>query len=275
MSGLPARVSAAFDPTDLKRICEQEDFSAYATRYPLKERSLGGSRYRNRFYYHKDNGSQILAVAHLDHIWPNAGCHVIHTAGGLLALSGALDDRLGVYVILELLPKLDIGCDWLLTTDEEVGLTTAADFRTDKQYNWMISFDRGGRDVVMYQYDTPELRQRVMSAGGTPGEGSFGDISSLSHLNCAGLNWGVGFYEYHGPRSHAWLNDTFALVAQFVRFYRMNARREWRMNTKPMSPSRTAVAAATAVRRRLRRGALTSAAEADVARMLAPSRLRR
>jgi hypothetical protein len=32
MNGLPARVSAAFDPTDLKRSCERQDFSAYATR---------------------------------------------------------------------------------------------------------------------------------------------------------------------------------------------------------------------------------------------------
>ncbi len=252
MRDLPARVSSAFDLTDLKRICEQQDFSDYAKRYTVADKSVGSNRYRNRFYHYRDNGSQILAVAHLDHVWPDAACHVIDTAGGLLAVSGALDDRLGVYIILELLPKLDISCDWLLTTDEEVGVTTASDFGVDKQYNWMISFDRGGRDVVMYQYDTPELRRSVSAAGGTPGEGSFSDICALSHLRCAGLNWGAGFYDYHGPRSHVWLNDTFELVAQFIRFYRANVRHPWHMETTPMSPSRTAVATATMAYRGLR-----------------------
>jgi hypothetical protein len=255
LTNLTARVSTAFDPPDLKRICEQQDFSAYATRYAVKARRVGRYTYRNRFYYYKDNGSPILAIAHLDHVWPDASCHVVDTAGGLLALSGALDDRLGVYVILELLPKLEINCDWLLTTDEEVGLTTAADFSFDKRYNWMISFDKGGGDVVMYQYDSPELRRAVRAAGGTPAKGSYSDICALSHLKCAGLNWGVGFDNYHGPRSHVWLRDTFALVAQFICFYRANVGREWRMNRKLLTPPSRDVAAATATVRRLRRGA--------------------
>ena len=39
--------------------------------------------------------------------------------------SGALDDRLGAYIILDLLPKLGINVDVLLTVGEEQGRSTA------------------------------------------------------------------------------------------------------------------------------------------------------
>lgn len=53
--------------------------------------------------------------------------------------------------------------------------------------------------------------------------GSYSDICMLDYLGCAGLNWGVGYEDYHSPRSHAWLDDTFRMVARFVKFYNANA----------------------------------------------------
>src|SRR5438045_987609 len=107
------RVREAFDPEALIRVCSQTDFSSYAPRTDLSNTTSYRGRYMgNRFYYHQDNGSPILAVAHLDHVQDDGTCHIVETADGPLALSGALDDRLGAYVILELLPKLGIKVDW-------------------------------------------------------------------------------------------------------------------------------------------------------------------
>lgn len=213
-------VKENFDAEALKFVCETDDFSGYADRYDLPD----GVKGRKRFYYYQDNGSDILAIAHLDTVCPDHTCTVVETAAGLLAVSGALDDRLGAYVILELLPLLGITCDWLLTTDEEIGASTAIDFESNKDYRWMFQFDRGGTDVVMYEYETPALRSRVTDSGAKVGIGSFSDICLLNHLGCSGFNWGVGYEEYHGGRSHAWLEDTFRMAARFVKFYEANSK---------------------------------------------------
>lgn len=212
------RVYDAFDADKLAHICTTWDFSGYADKVDLPEGRLG----RERFYYYKNNGSDILAIAHLDSVQNDGTCAVVETSAGLLACSGTLDDRLGAYVILELLPKLGITCDWLLTTDEEIGQSTAEEFETNKDYNWMFQFDRGGTDVVMYEYETNELCDLVEESGARVGQGSFSDICMLDHLGISGFNWGVGYQDYHGPRSHAWLDDTFRMVARFVKFYNAN-----------------------------------------------------
>jgi hypothetical protein len=223
----------SFDAKALIDICERppETFSDYAERYDLAPalitfgKDKGKGKYRDRFYHYADHGSDVLAVAHLDTVMDDRSCHVIDAAGGLLAVSGALDDRLGAYVILELLPRLGVNLDVLLTTDEELAATTASDFFPDKEYNWIIEFDRGGTDVVMYDYETSDLVDLVEDSGAVVGIGSYSDICALEHLECSAFNWGVGYEDYHGPRSHAWLEDTFESVENFLRFYDRNADR--------------------------------------------------
>lgn len=217
-----ARIKQAFNAELLADICQRRDFSHYADRTQLEPTRASS----DRFYWHRDNGASVLAVAHLDTVQvggKSAGrCKVIHTAGGLLATSTALDDRLGAYLILELLPALGVKLDVLLTTDEECAQSTAGDFQPTKPYNWVVEFDRGGTDVVMYQYDTPELRDMVKATGARVGHGSYSDIADLEHLGVSALNWGVGYRDYHGPRAHAWLNDTFRMVGYFLKFYEAN-----------------------------------------------------
>ena len=211
-------IRRAFRADDLKRICESNDFRSYGKRVDLAPAEDG----HDRFYYYADNGASVLAVAHLDHVQGDGTAQIVETNAGLLVTSGALDDRLGAYVILELLPRLGVTCDWLLTTDEEIGRSTASDFVTEKDYNWIIEFDRGGTDVVMYDYETDELCELVEASGARVGKGSYSDICYLEHLECSAFNWGVGYQDYHGPRSHAWLEDTFRMVARFLKFYRAN-----------------------------------------------------
>lgn len=216
------RVRKNFNQDDLKRICEmhERDFiDAYGmTEYVIEK------RVQDNYYLFKDNGSSILAVAHLDTVIDHTRrtANFVDTEAGPVVFSGALDDRLGAYTILELMPKLGLEFDWLLTVGEEQGRSTAEFFETEKDYHWMIEFDRGGKDVVMYQYDDAELRDLVRSCGARPADGAFSDISYLEHLEIKGLNWGVGYQNYHGPRGHAFLEDYWEMIGYFLKFHESN-----------------------------------------------------
>lgn len=225
---MTSKVRQAFRADVLADICTLQDFSAFAPRFNLPPTKWSN----DRFFHYVDNGSDVLGIAHLDSVQHDGTANIVETAAGLLVTSGTLDDRLGAYVILDLLPRLGITCDWLLTTDEESGGSTAEDFAYGffdpedgevlKQYNWMFQFDRGGTDVVCYDYETPELVELIQASGARVGDGIFSDICVLESLGCVGVNWGVGYEDYHGPRSHAWLEDTFRMVGCFVKFWQAN-----------------------------------------------------
>lgn len=211
-----------FDQQKLADICaihEDEFWSAYdLDRYAVAQPAP------NDFYYFRDNGADVLAVAHLDTVGRHAtrAANFVETEAGLVVYSRALDDRLGTYVILEMLPALGIETDILLTVGEESGRSTASAFTTDRRYDHIIEFDRGGTDVVMYDFEDEDLRSRVKAAGGKVGVGIFSDICYLEHLGSKAINWGVGYQDYHSSRSHAFLEDTFDLVDQYTDFYAQN-----------------------------------------------------
>jgi hypothetical protein len=173
------------------------------------------------WYAFKDNGSKILFVAHLDTVSWDGGraCRFVQSEAGLVVFSRSLDDRLGAYVGLDLLPKLGIVCDILLTVGEESGQSTAGFFETDKEYNWIIEFDRGGTDVVLYQYEDDDTKTMVRETGATVGDGIFSDISVMEDLGIKAFNWGVGYQDYHSSRSHAFLEDTWEMVSYFMDFH--------------------------------------------------------
>jgi hypothetical protein len=180
----------------------------------------------NDYYHFRDNGSHVLAVAHLDTVVrPQGRVPVFHnTASGPAVVSGALDDRLGAYVILRLLPELGVNCDWLLTVGEEDGQSTASFFDPGKTYDHVIEFDRAGTDVVMYQYEDRDSRAAVQASGAKMGHGSFSDICYLEQLGVKAFNWGVGYDgNYHSEKGYAILCNTFAMVAKYLRFHTQNA----------------------------------------------------
>ena len=157
-------------------------------------------------YIYRDNGANILAVAHLDVVCfaprhfgsPKGKANKIYSA--------QLDDRLGAYVILDVLPTMGVKVDTLLTTGEESCRSTGAYFQTDKPYNWMVEFDRAGQDVVLYDYWTLELKTLLKSLGNKVGVGSYSDIAAMEHLGIAGFNWGIGYYDHH-------FNDSFFKIS--------------------------------------------------------------
>lgn len=218
------RVRSRFDREALRRVCQMRE-TDFANAYGMTTVRVPEPA-PNDFYLYKDNGSSVLAVAHLDTVARHTSrrCRFVNTeGGGTVVFSRALDDRLGAYIILELLPELGITYDVLLTTGEEVGRSTAGYFDAAKEYDWMIEFDRGGTDVVMYQYENDYTCERVKACDARVGDGSFSDISYLDHLEVKGFNWGVGYRDYHGPRAHAFLDDTFAMVSRYLLFHTQNA----------------------------------------------------
>ncbi len=219
------RVEHYFSQTALKRVCEMHE-TEFLEAYDM-EHWIIESRQTDNFYLFKDNGAKVLAVAHLDTVMDHEDrtANFVNTAAGPVIFSGALDDRLGAYTILELLPKLGIQYDILLTVGEESGRSTAQYFTPPegKEYHWMIEFDRGGTDVVMYQYDDIEMRQLVSDSGARPNDGIFSDISYMEHLEIKGFNWGVGYRDYHGPKSHAFLDDYWKMITYYLKFHENNA----------------------------------------------------
>ena len=166
-------------------------------------------------YAYKDNGSDVLAVAHCDYVELPYCFDSVKLAKETLVFSPRLDDRLGVYTVLDMLPAMGIVTDVLLTDGEEIGQSTAENFIQKKRYNWVVEFDRKGTDVVTYQYrDFDDIVGKFFSLGW----GSFSDIATLDNLGCQCCNVGVGYYNEHTDRCHMVVDD---YLKQLVRFRRM------------------------------------------------------
>lgn len=225
------RVRRAFDRAALKRVCEMHEHE-FPTQYPDLGTYVTEERQYNNYFYFADRGSDILFVAHLDTVVHHEDrlCDFAETKAGPVVHSGTLDDRLGAYIGLELIPKL-LGDNWadvLLTVGEESGQSTAEFFDPalhagGKQYKWIIEFDRKGTDVVMYSYQDFETSARVRDIGAVVGHGSVSDISYMTGLGCKAFNWGTGYGgDYHSVKGYAYLMDTYKMVLLFLKFYAAN-----------------------------------------------------
>lgn len=187
---------------------------------------------RGEGFLYIDRGADILGVAHMDTVAdftvPNdknkkIAKTIVENIGvnDIMVSSMKLDDRLGVFLLMDVLPYLGLKYDILLTTDEEIGLSTASNFKTKKKYNWVFSMDR--RDygtAVLYQYDTPEIRNALKSLDYTIETGSFSDISELNKLGCVGINFGCGYKYEHTDACMIRTSWLSVVVNMFVDFYR-------------------------------------------------------
>lgn len=175
---------------------------------------------RDGIYVYKDNPkAKILAVAHLDSVLDLNHFFLIKEKHDTTVINAQLDDRLGVYIMLDILPKMGIEFDLLLTEGEEEGHSTAAYFESQKEYNWMFSFDRRLNDVVMYQYENAELTNDLKQAGFKAGHGTFSDIDFLGHLGIRGFNVGTGYNWEHDKLCHASMHMMVQQINRFAKFY--------------------------------------------------------
>lgn len=178
---------------------------------------------RGRQLIYINNNSPILAVAHLDGTMPSSHFAVgEHESkpGHTCIFSPMVDDRLGVYTLLYLLPQLGIECDILLSEGEEIGDPTSQFFYPKKnRYNWMFQFDRMGVDAVVYQYQAPDWIGALRKYFKGINRGLFSDIAFMNHLNIQGVNIGTGYQDYTWEHAWASLNDLVAQVTRFKSFY--------------------------------------------------------
>lgn len=174
-----------------------------------------------QFYAFKDQNAPVLAVAHCDYVDCGSNHFLAHKGK---VWSSRLDDRLGVYVILDVLPALGIDVDILLTDDEEKGQSTAQFFdpanHHNRAYNWIVQFDRRGMGAVCYDYDAIEpYVQKCFKLD----YGSFSDICWLEHLGVCGLNVGTAYYNEHTLGSYAVMAQLRDQLRRFSEFYALFA----------------------------------------------------
>lgn len=174
-------------------------------------------------YIYKDNGPdvKILAIAHLDTVQDVRHFYACAINGGTMVMNAQLDDRLGAYVLIDLLPKLGLKYDLLLTVGEEQANTTAENFATDKSYNWIFQFDRSGDDAVHYQYYDTQWLAALRGAGFKVAHGSYSDICAMEHLGVCGVNVGVGYYNNHSVYAYAHMEVMAAMVDTFLTFFEL------------------------------------------------------
>ena len=170
----------------------------------------------NGLLVYQDNGASILGVAHLDTVCKPLKARVLSPD---IVQSLAMDDRLGAYILLDVLKRQGLRFDVLLTDREESAQTTAQYFNPQKSYNWIFEFDRAGDDVVLYNYDDKDTREILTTFDFNVGLGSFSDISWLEHLGVKAFNFGTCYYRAHTQGCYADLVQLKSQVQKFINFY--------------------------------------------------------
>lgn len=181
-------------------------------------------------YWFKDNNANILCVGHFDTVArtnKNFGFIFDEEKKVVGVNSIQLDDRLGVYIIHNLLPRFGVNADILITTNEEIGQTTAANFKTEKEYNWIFEFDRRGVKPVFYQYSSNKEWVDAVNAHTETTFGSYSDITKLKHLGVCAVNWGTGYENEHTFGCCALFENIDIAVNSFLSFYFENKDKKY------------------------------------------------
>lgn len=206
-----------FDINRLRKICDAKS--------PDNILKSNFKYFKNENYWYQDNNSNVLAVAHFDTVSNNNPTFSLlkdekNKIIGVKSIQ--LDDRLGIYIITDILPTLNCNADILITNDEELGKSTAKNFIANKEYNWMFEFDRHGINPVLYTYGASRKWYNAVSAISKIDFGSFSDISELTFLNCCGANFGTGYNLEHSKNCYCLFCDVEICIKKFIEFYRKN-----------------------------------------------------
>lgn len=190
---------------------------------------------KGKQYIFKDNGADILAIAHLDTVNKDNHFYPLKFRDETHIYSTRCDDRLGVYVLLWLFPIYGIKADLLLTTDEEIGMSTASLFKTEKKYNWMLQFDRRGEDAVTYSYNDKPWKE-ALAKSFTIGVGSSSDICKLEELGICGVNIGSGYHDEHNLKAFFVEEELSRQFGKFLNFYQVNKNIRYEHTIPPPLP---------------------------------------
>lgn len=162
----------------------------------------------------------VMLVAHLDTVHNKV--EVIEKNNGVWSSPTGIggDDRCGIYMILELLEKLNVKPYVLFTTDEEIGGIGAKKFLNDYVYNefdikFMIEFDRKGfNDAVFYECQNKKFIDFIVEKMDMKFDyGSFTDICFImEQWDVAGVNFSCGYYNAHRKDEYIIINDMLNVI---------------------------------------------------------------
>ena len=230
------------DYDELKNVCKRplDWFFRRAA-----EHTITGKRGRHIYIQHEN--AKVLAVAHADTVIDprkHFSFNILNRKiqGGeviRIVKTPTLDDRIGIYTIMHLLPSI-FGAEWadiLITEGEESGNSTAEDFVTDKEYNWIVEFDRMGSsltsiskswknsDAVLYEYKGGKEFEDALEECGFEnlGKGSFTDISHLQKLGVKAFNVAVGYHDNHSTKAYMFPKEYARTISLFMEFYKKYA----------------------------------------------------
>lgn len=160
----------------------------------------------------------LLLVAHIDTVnLYGTKVKVYEDNGNLRNIHGILgaDDRAGVYIILELIQKLDAVPYVLLTNHEEIGGIGVKSFCDAnildsylKGINMFIEFDRRGvNQYVTYSPLPSKMGQFFEDYGYEKGNGSYSDVATLSRTyQIAHVNLSAGYFNEHSKYEYCSLS---------------------------------------------------------------------
>lgn len=191
-------------------------------------------------YKLRGNEGLILGVAHCDFV-EHAWSYPTYFDNNTKIRAGQVDDRVGVWILLDVLPSIpDMPAfDYLLTTDEECGMSSAQEVQELLDYNWTFQFDRRGTDFVDYGMSTSRFVNAFKATTEIPyGSGSFSDICYLPDSCGSRVNIGTGYHREHSPDAWVDLAECASQVAKFVDFAHEYATKRFPVRTKKMGLGR-------------------------------------
>lgn len=187
-----------------------------------KLKEYGYAPINTKDYIIAEGNLPICLVAHLDTVFPYAPQEFFFdpSARVLWSPDGAgFDDRVGVYIILDMLaaghrPSI------VFTTGEEIGGIGARKLVSDykecpfKECRAIIELDRAWEnDSVFYQCDNKDFEKYINKYGFVTSIGTFTDISIIApEWGIAAVNLSVGYLEEHTHQERLYFEWTNATI---------------------------------------------------------------
>ena len=145
----------------------------------------------------------ILVCAHMDTVHKHLPKSFVYEKGKVSSPQGiGGDDRCGIYMILEIIKKLDVKVAFF--EDEEIGGIGSTEFTKTEtiksiDVNYVIELDRkGNKDAVFYDCDNPKFTNFVTEKYWKEAYGSYTDICNICPvMGVAGVNLSCGYYNAH------------------------------------------------------------------------------
>ena len=155
-------------------------------------------------------GGRILCIAHRDTVFDNK--LPIPRDTGNIILSPALDDRIGIYILMALhesIPELTI----VITDNEESCNSTARFIKPNEKYIAMVEVDRAMvNDSALYQYlSDSSWADYIESITNLKAEiGTYSDIASVE-IGIPGVNLSAGYSLAHSDSCYVIKRDILAV----------------------------------------------------------------